>query len=331
MFDRVLIFVFLLEFGCINLHATDLFSQRLDTYISEKNPNQEFSKSQYLIVSSEKGSKAIAYLTFHANLTEIGFQPERDEVMFATLVLRYKKGLPKEYNTSKEKELSTKDVLTKVKESTEQKIQQLTKDKGQETKSEFKIYAIIDDETFVPDSNNCIVSWNGKKNAPAPKHNNIDDELYDDGTYVVGEFTIDFAKNKLEDADEITINSDSLAHFLNFAFGATKAQNKYMHFRSQLDRLERICLIIVQTSGKIPLSIYSANFAENSKPESGDDVKKTKQKVQENATNTSSSLPMSMLNKALQNDKELNSENNSNTHDEQSDYRPKINFEFRGN
>ncbi len=325
VFGRFILFIFFALMLSLKGYASDLFSQRSDTFISQKEPNKEFSKSPILKISSKKGDKSIAYLTFHVDLNELGYQPERDEIMYATLVLRFKKESQKTDNTS--------SIETSTKQSNKSIIQKL----DDETKSEFKIYAVTDTETFLPNTQESIVSWNGKKNAPAPKHNNIDDELYDDGIYCVGEFAIDFTQDSYEDFDEIEILSDSLATFLNFAFGTTKAQNKNMQFRSPLDKLERFCLIIKQTSGKNPLHIYSANFDVNAKPESGDDASKDKKNTSQTSSEKQSTEQSQTLLSSSESNIPLPAQKESDSDSDESeenkpppDYRPKINFEFRG-
>jgi hypothetical protein len=111
-----------------------------------------------------------------------------------------------------------------------------------------------------------------------------------------------------------------------------------MQFRSPLDKLERFCLIIKQTSGKNPLHIYSANFDVNAKPESGDDASKDKKNAstqtlaeKQSTEQSQTLLTSSESNVPLLSPKETDS--NSDESEENKpppDYRPKINFEFRG-
>ena len=321
MFGRLILafcFAFVL---CENAHSSDLYSQRSDTFISEEKPNEEFSKSPYLKISSRKGFKSLTYLPFYIDITDIGYQPERDEIMCATLVLKYKKvEIKSQYHKENKKQL--KNITEQVKKAVVKEIEN-------EKISEFKVYAVIDSETFIPNSEDSIISWNGKKNAPAPKHNNIDDELYDDGIYQIAEFTIDFSKDDMEDGEEIQILSDNLASFLNFAFGTSKIKNMQMSFRSSLEKIERICLIIRQTAGDIPLTIYSADFSAEAKPESGDDTKKATDKNQQQSSSIDQSQ-QTLLSIPNSPKPQPSIEEDRETEPEKIDYRPKINFEFRG-
>ena len=330
MFGRLILafcFAFVL---CKNTHSSDLYSQRSDTFISEEKPNEEFSKSPYLKISSKKGFKSLTYLPFYIDITDIGYQPERDEIMCATLVLRYKKVEIKPQNNTNSTPLHSviDENKKQLKNTKEQITKSLVKEIENERTSEFKVYAIIDSETFIPNSEDSIISWNGKKNAPAPKHNNIDDELYDDGIYQIAEFTIDFSKDDMEDGEEIQILSDNLASFLNFAFGTSKIKDVQMPFRSSLEKIERICLIIRQTAGDIPLTIYSADFSAEAKPESGDDTKKATDKNQSSSSIEQSQQTLLSIPNSPKPQPSIDEE--EKTELEKIDFRPKINFEFRG-
>lgn len=223
-----------------NAGATTLFAHKYDTFISQAQPQNDFSMEKYIRVSGAEAAKAIAYLPFYLDPVEIGFQPERDKIMSAQLVLRFKAAAKTENKTAAGRAETIKNG-------------------GEKLKCEYKIYALTDGETFAPNAENSRVSWNGKNRATAPKHNNIDDELADDGLFEVGAITINFGADQLENGGEIEFESDNLAEFLNFAYGATSAQGGRAPFRPQVDKINRICLILKQTAGERPLEFYSAD------------------------------------------------------------------------
>ena len=265
--------------------AAEIFASKYDTFISQALEQKDFSREKYVRVSNAEAAKAIAYLPFYLDPNEIGFQADRDKIMLAQLVLRYKKDAGEKNGGA----------------------ENLKKIPRQELKCEFKIYALIDGETFLPNAENSRVSWNGKNASTAPKHNNIDDELADDGLLELGTITIDFAANPPDEGGEIEFSSDKLAEFLNFAYGASKAQGDHLSFRPQVEKIERICLIIKQTAGAVGLAFHSADSAAD-----GSDNKPGKPKGAPDDDSPHAELPDS------------NGDNG-----QPDDLRPKINFEFR--
>lgn len=262
-------------------NAAEIFASKYDTFISQALEQKDFSREKYMRVSNAEAAKAIAYLPFYLDPNEIGFQADRDKIMLAQLVLRYKK------DAGGDSAGGARDFK---------------KIPRQELKCEFKIYALIDGETFLPNAENSRVSWNGKNASTAPKHNNIDDELADDGLLELGAITIDFAANPPDEGGEIEFSSDKLAEFLNFAYGASKAQGCHLSFRPQVEKIERICLIIKQTAGAVGLAFHSAD----------------------SAADDSEGKPRKNKNSAGDEDKDSGDSNA-----QPDDLRPKINFEFR--
>lgn len=238
--------------------AATLFAQKYDTFISQAQPQEDFSREKYMRVSGAESAKAIAYLPFYLDHVEIGFQPERDKIMSAQLILRFKAAGKDENKAAGKKNGAGKPAET------------IKNGSGEQLKCEYKIYALTDGETFAPNAENARVSWNGKNRATAPKHNNIDDELADDGLFEVGAITINFGADQLENGGEIEFTSDKLAEFLNFAYGAASAQGMHTSFRPQVDKIGRICLILKQTAGALPLEFYSADSYEDGESGKGE-------------------------------------------------------------
>ncbi len=316
VFTVAIIFVsFLSTLSCAN--ASELIACKSDTYISQADKNKEFSKSKTIKISNTENAKTIAYLPFYIDTNDIGYQPTRDTIIHSVLSLRFKLRLdenekkvePALEQTNKQKNIDKSDVNKKTEDKETSNIYKKVENQNFEKKCQLHFYAITDAETFVPNSEESKVSWDGKNTSSAPKHNNIDDELADDGLLSLGEMTIDFEKSKLNDGDEIEFLSDKLAEFLNFAFGSINAQQGHCSFRSQLEKIERICIIIKQTSGSIPLHIYSSDSLEDENIQ-----KQTKKSEAVNETKTSSE----------------NIDEYEKPAKETPDFRPRIIFEFRG-
>lgn len=319
------IFTALLLLFTLRVNAVEIVAQKTDTFITEVSPNSDFSEKDFIGVTNKKGEISIAYLSFVSDAADIGFVPERDNIILATLSLRIKKILNPQPITEKEKKESP----------------------PQEELLVFELYAVTDDDCLEPNTPKGKISWDGKNTSPAPKHNGKDDTLEDVGIYKLGTLELELAK--LEEDDLVEFTSQELNSYLNFAYGAAHATGKDSKFRTHLTRLERPLIIIKQVSGKSGIFFYSANSLgeRTDKAQSGDKAPEQnnnvdKKQIEESQKQQALNPPLPVKSAIAKKDAEeialpsnlgdgvggANSQNLANSDSENPDYRPKISFEF---
>ncbi len=347
-------------------NAVVLIAQKSDTFISESSPDKDFGDADYIGVSCKKGDRAMAYLTFIGDAADIGFVPESDKVVLATLSLRVKKVFPfvfgRDRNENPMSKKEEKEENKKIKEEERQEDESgggnisssiaeaadsIAEDieNASESKVLLEFYGITDDDPFEQNTKKSRVSWDGSNTAPAPKHNSKDDVPEDVGILKLGELEINI--DKLEEDDLVEFTSPELDAYLNFAYGAAHARGDDSKFRSHLTRLERPTIIIRQASGKSGIFFYSANSMgeEIDKTQSGDEVpekenteksdgtKSPESKLAQVSESAKASLSPAKIAKAaipqnLGDGILLDGEEAEDKGNEKPDYRPRITFEF---
>lgn len=157
------------------------------------------------------------------------------------------------------------------------------------------IYGIVDDSAFEPNSKNYRVSWDGKVNAPAPKHDPIDGRLDSAGMYKLGEIELDTAKHTYYDGDRIEFDSRELNIFLNFVYGANTAQRLESDINSPVSKIENFAIVLLQESGPRAAIFYSADSfgIDADKKESGDSIDVDDNATEDELTPISQSLDFS--------------------------------------
>ena len=130
--------------------------------------------------------------------------------------------------------------------------------KSDNKKIRIEVWAVVDTECFDPYSENLKVSWDGKHDAPAPKHDPSTPSMLDSvGCANLG--AIEFDPTEYEDGDLLEFSSDEFREFLEFAFGITKARGAEPKFKSPLTKIERTAIVLKQTDGPSGAIFYSAD------------------------------------------------------------------------
>ena len=226
-----------------NLFATEIMAGKADTFISQAMPSGEFSKSEFLAISKDANEKTLIYLPFEFDAQHIGIQPTRDRINDAVLTLFVKSfpSMPKSNAIGSDGTSDTSTTLTKDSpEESAKKIQENLQDKSdsaEDTIIRIEVYGIIDEETLEANSKHYRFSWDGKHDAPAPKHNTNDDNLEKGGIQKLGTIEIDISKDDYDDGDRVEFKSDELTDYLNFCYGITVARGESPKFRSSLEKI----------------------------------------------------------------------------------------------
>ena len=176
--------------------------------------------------------------------------------------------------------------------SPQKKIQENVQDKidsAKDTVIRIEVYGVIDDETLTADSKHFRFSWDGKHDAPAPKHNTMDDQLEKGGITKLGTIEIDISKDDYDDGDRVEFKSDELTDYLNFCYGITIAREETPKFNSSLEYIRNATFILRQESGPSAILFYSADSLgeESDKQESGEISKEQKAKDEKEEENSS--------------------------------------------
>ncbi len=279
----------ILLFNVQEIYAVEIIATKADTFISQAFPEGEFSKSDFLTISSDTGEKAITYIPFEIDAQEVGIQTNRDTINSASLILFAKSlpSLPKTNaiatkgisNLSPEDSISSPNAtLKKLTENTNDKIENL----GNKV-IRIEIFGVIDEETFVPNSKNYRVSWNGQRDAAAPKHNTQNDKLDYSGLTKLGVLEIDTSEDNYEDGDRIEFQSDELTEYISFCYGIMSAKKIPTKFRSSLTEIRNATIVLRQLSGPNAILFYSSDsLGETSdKSESGEQAEDNKAKVKD--------------------------------------------------
>lgn len=276
--------------------AVDLPANRSDTFIFEAAKSEEFSSSEVLAVSRFKSERAIAYLPFTARGIDVGLDERTDKIISASLWL-YIKDLPlfsaenvEEAPNGKEKSLPRRKEAAKPPEtpladsaasSAIECSPNIEPEAGEEKAPDEKnmirisVLGIVDDPAFEPNSKAFRVSWDGKNDAPAPKHDPIDGRIDMAGVFKLGTIELDIGRNEYEDGDKIEFESRELTDFLNFAYGVNSAQKLHSDIHSHLDKIENFAIILKQESGERGAIFHSADSYGNAEDstEGGDSEK----------------------------------------------------------
>ena len=281
-----------------NLFATEIMAGKADTFISQAMPKGEFSKSEFLAISRDANEKTITYIPFEFDAQHIGIQPTRDRINDATLTL-FVKSFPSMPKSNAIGSDGTPNVSTTLTEDSPdvsaKKIQENVQDKidsAEDTVIRIEVYGIIDDETLTADSKHFRFSWDGKHDAPAPKHNTMDDQLEKGGITKLGTIEIDISKDDYDDGDRVEFKSEELTDYLNFCYGITIAREETPKFNSSLEYIRNATLILRQESGPSAILFYSADSLgeESDKQESGEISKEQKAKEEREEENSSPKL-----------------------------------------
>ena len=281
-----------------NLFATEIMAGKADTFISQAMPKGEFSKSEFLAISRDANEKTITYIPFEFDAQHIGIQPTRDRINDATLTL-FVKSFPSMPKSNAIGSDGTPNVSTTLTEDSPdvsaKKIQENVQDKidsAEDTIIRIEVYGVIDDETLTADSKHFRFSWDGKHDAPAPKHNTMDDQLEKGGITKLGTIEIDISKDDYDDGDRVEFKSDELTDYLNFCYGITIAREETPKFNSSLEYIRNATFILRQESGPSAILFYSADSLgeESDKQESGEISKEQKAKEEREEENSSPKL-----------------------------------------
>ena len=296
-----------------NLFATEIMAGKADTFISQAMPKGEFSKSEFLAISRDANEKTITYIPFEFDAQHIGIQPTRDRINDATLTL-FVKSFPSMPKSNAIGSDGTPNVSTTLTEDSPdvsaKKIQENVQDKidsAEDTIIRIEVYGVIDDETLTADSKHFRFSWDGKHDAPAPKHNTMDDQLEKGGITKLGTIEIDISKDDYDDGDRVEFKSEELTDYLNFCYGITIAREETPKFNSSLEYIRNATLILRQESGPSAILFYSADSLgeESDKQESGEISKEQKAKDEREEEN---SLPKLLPRDAKEQEKLLKKE-----------------------
>lgn len=291
-------FAFYAVVFALNLQAIEVIASKGDTFISQAMPSGEFSKSDFLAVSKDSNEKTLIYIPFEFDAQHIGIQPTRDRINDVVLTLFVKSfpSIPKSNAIASNGTPDTSTSLTtdspeksakKLEENLNDKINSL-----EDTIVRIEVFAVIDDETLEPNSKNYRISWDGKNDSPAPKHNTVDDKLEEGGITKLGTIEIDISKDDYDDGDRVEFKSDELTDFLAFCYGITYERGENPKFRSSLEKIRNATFILRQESGPSAIFFYSSDsLGEYSdKEQSGDETKEQKQKDADKYT-TANILP----------------------------------------
>ena len=284
--------IFILSAPLSTLWSIEIVAQKSDTFIFEGIPSGEFSKSDFLATAHVKGERAIAYLPFVFRAGDLGIQPENDEISDCKLTLFIKSlpSLPQSNardSSAEVEKLSKREIKIEEEKDTdeklEEKIEQVKEyveeksDAESKTKVVIALYAICDQESFEPNARNFRVSWDGKHDGVAPKHNTLDNKLDQSALYELGKIEFDIESDEYEDGDRYEFVSPELNHFVRFVLGITTAHNEAPPFRTSLSKIENATIIIIQKSGPSGVFFFSADSMNDKvgKEQSGDEVEKS--------------------------------------------------------
>lgn len=229
-------FFFALAFFGRAARAVDLPANVSDTFIFEAAQSEEFSSSEVLAVSRFKSERAIAYLPFTARGIDVGLDERTDKIISASLSL-YIKDLPL---FSAEKEEEARKGEPEEKAAPPEKAE---KPPDEKNVIRISVLGIVDDPAFEPNSKAFRVSWDGKNDAPAPKHDPVDGRIDMAGVFKLGTIELDIGRNKYEDGDKIEFESRELTDFMNFAYGVNSAQKLHSDIHSHLEKIENFAII----------------------------------------------------------------------------------------
>ena len=304
-----------------DLPATEIIAKKSDTFVFEGMPSEEFSKSDFLATAYVKGERAIAYITFDIDAGAVGIDPETDTIMTATLTLFVKKvplmpdsnaaaGKKEENKDENKEESPLPDPAETAVKTAQYSVEKIESELDEIIRIE--VFAVVDEETFEPNSKSFRVSWDGNTDAPAPKHNTMDLKLDDAGMTKLGTIELDLSKYEYDDGDRIEFSTDELRDFLSFAYGITSAHYLSPKFRTPLQKLRHCTFILKQESGPSGVFFYSSDsFGEDAdKEQSGDEQKEKdeqKKKVDING-NVSAENEKSDVAKATSSEKEAAAE-----------------------
>ena len=300
----------------LNSYAVEVIAGKGDTFISQAMPSGEFSKSEFLAVSKDANEKTLTYIPFEFDAQHIGIQPMRDRINDTVLTLFVKSfpSMPKSNAIASDGTPNTSTTLTtdspdksaqKVAENVQDKIDSL-----EDTVIKIEVFGIVDDETLEPNSKNYRISWDGKNDSTAPKHNTLDDKLEEGGITKLGTIEIDISKEDYDDGDRLEFKSDELNDYISFCYGITSARGETPKFRSALEKIRHATIILRQESGPSAIFFYSSDSLgdESDKQESGDEVKKAEEKKEEKEAQanapTENLLPRDLKEKELSTEKE---------------------------
>lgn len=148
-----------------------------------------------------KGEQAIAYLPFELKTEELGVQPACDSLTDCSLTL-FIKSLPllPDSNASNSPDIAKEQSKREIKleeskdlgESLDEKASEVKEYAAEKLEEESKskivieVFGITDRESFEPNSRDFRVSWDGKIDAVAPKHNTMDNQLEETGLFPLG-------------------------------------------------------------------------------------------------------------------------------------------------
>ena len=276
--------------------ATDLIANRSDTFIFEAAKSEEFSDSEILAVSRFKSERAIAYLPFTARGIDVGLDEKTDKIITVSLSL-YVKDLPlftAAQIEEKKIEARKKDRLRHTEKPENPPASSGETREGGESGTlsgaisdpsplaaaaiaeaaamaekggtehdekkiiRISIFGIVDDPAFEPNSKAFRVSWDGKNDAPAPKHDPVDGRIDSVGVFKIGTLELDLGRNTYDDGDKIEFESRELTEFMNFVYGINSAQGLHSDIRSHLGKIENFAIILKQESGERGVIFYSA-------------------------------------------------------------------------
>ncbi len=281
------------------LESAEIFVERGDTFISERNPDSEYSKSDYLIVSNAKGSRHYAYLPLDLDPARIGIFPASDKISDATLVLYYKsspgetksdaaESLPKEIKSEGEaKKVVRGDVEETAGENSLEKAGEKSREtdgahekvfsEHQDEDDVIEVLGITDSEHFEEMTERFRYSWNGKRNAIAPKHDISSGNLEKGGIAKLGEIRLKAGEPIPENGSSLEFSTPELEEWLSYCLGILSNRNISPKFDAQLDKLRHAVIILRKTSGSRDIIFHSSDSLEESfqNPRSGDIAKES--------------------------------------------------------
>ena len=270
--------VFALAVSARWARAVDLFANRSDTFIFEAAKSEEFSSSEVLAVSRFKSERAIAYLPFTARGIDAGLDERTDKIMSASLSL-YIRDLPLFSADEGAESGKGQNSPESAENSPETRPAAGAEGEGDAENSggekniiRISVLGIADTPAFEPNSRAFRVSWDGKNDAPAPKHDPVDGRIDMAGVFKLGTIELDIGRNEYGDGDKIEFESRELTDFMNFAYGINSAQKLHSDIRSHLGKIENFAIILKQESGERGVIFHSADSGgEPAGPEEGED------------------------------------------------------------
>jgi|GEM_PF-6034458 len=245
IFFTILIFLI-----CGNIFAKDLFIDKLDTFISENNPDLNFESAQTLQVSNEKNAQSLSFLPLKTDPIPMGFNPKTDTIFKATFSI-YVKDFP-----------SLQDKLEKLKNNAENGILPeeiyLFDENADISKIKIEIYAILIN-SFDELRSETIVSWNGENKTVAPCHDGKTSNLDKRTAFLLGEVSIDLNDESFTENSVLEFESKNLIDYLNYAYGSVNEKEKAIAFPRILEKLDMACIVLKQKFGMPKVEFYSAD------------------------------------------------------------------------